>query len=418
MKLITKTSLNFLSISIFVFLLGIVGFYFLLRNQVNQNIDLDMQLKMEQMARQMIDPQFAQNYSQDSDITLITEISPNQNVNIGLKDTLIFNKQKNSYQFYRSFSQVVITDKAHYYVQILKPLREFDRLIVRITLATTVLIIILTVILLVLNWRLTESAWKSFYNTLSKIGGYNVRSEKNIDLEDSDIKEFDDLNNVLNSMTDRIQKDYLNIKEYTENAAHEFQTPLAVINSKMENLLQDDQLSEEQLKSIAEAYEASSRLSRINKTLLLLSRIDNLQFPEKEKVDLKEIIRYQLNAVEELIDMKNINIDEDFNSDINLEMNPYLADIMISNLLKNAITHNIDAGTLKITLMEGCLSVSNTGIDTAIDSENLFKRFRKSSESAESTGLGLAILQKICEVNNFSIKYSFDNQLHTFLISF
>ena len=104
MKLITKTSLNFLSISIFVFLMGIVGFYSLLRNQVNQNIDLDMQLKMEQMARQMIDPQFAQNYSQDSDITLITEISPNQDVSIGLKDTLIFNKQKNSYQFYRSFS--------------------------------------------------------------------------------------------------------------------------------------------------------------------------------------------------------------------------------------------------------------------------------------------------------------------------
>ena len=418
MKLITKTSLNFLSISIFVFLMGIVGFYSLLRNQVNQNIDLDMQLKMEQMARQMIDPQFAQNYSRDSDITLITEISPNQDVSIGLKDTLIFNKQKNSYQFYRSFSQVVITDKAHYYVQILKPLREFDRLIVRITLATTVLIIILTVILLILNWRLTENAWKSFYNTLSKIHGYNVRSEKNIDLENSDIKEFDDLNNVLNSMTDRIQKDYLNIKEYTENAAHEFQTPLAIINSKMENLLQDDHLSEEQLRSIAEAYEASSRLSRINKTLLLLSRIDNLQFPEKEKVDLKEIIRYQLNAIEELIDMKNIKIDEDLNSDINLEMNPYLADIMISNLLKNAITHNNINGVLKISLTESKLCVSNTGIDSAIDSKDLFKRFRKSSKSSESTGLGLAILQKICEVNNLSIKYSFDNQLHTFQISF
>ena len=112
--------------------MGIVGFYSLLRNQVNQNIDLDMQLKMEQMARQMIDPQFAQNYSQDSDITLITEISPNQDVSIGLKDTLIFNKQKNSYQFYRSFSQVVITDKTHFYVQILKTLESIKRIMTKL----------------------------------------------------------------------------------------------------------------------------------------------------------------------------------------------------------------------------------------------------------------------------------------------
>lgn len=268
-----------------------------------------------------------------------------------------------------------------------------------------------------MNWTSSIRAWKVFYNTVDRIQNYNVRSGKNLELEDSEIKEFDDLNRGLTLMTDRIEKDYLNVKEYTENASHEFQTPLAIINSKMENLLQDESMSEKQLLAIAEAYEASNRLSRINKTLLLLTRIENLQYPEKEQVKLHEIIDYQLKAVEDLIDAKQIELIKEMKN-VQVLMNPYLADVLFLNLLKNAITHNIEGGKIQIKLNSSGFSVSNSGNMQAIDKDRLFKRFNKSSKSPDSTGLGLAIAHKICEVNNFNISYSFDNELHKFKVKF
>lgn len=418
MKLITKTSLNFLSTSIFVFLLGIVGFYYLLRDQVNQNINQELELKVEQMISQISSAHNTGKIEvKQSEIVIFRQIQHKEKVQLGFGDTIVFNQQKNAYEYYRYYGYVLSLNNNFFFIQILKPLRESDNLIVRITLATTVLILLIIFVLLIMNWTSSVRAWKVFYSTVDRIKNYNVRSGKNLELEDSEIKEFDDLNKVLTSMTDRIEKDYLNMKEYTENAAHEFQTPLAIINSKMENLLQDESLPEKQLNAIAEAYEASNRLSRINKTLLLLTRIENLQYPEKENVKLNEIIDYQLNAIEDLINAKQIELVKDVKN-IQVLMNPYLADVLFLNLLKNAIFHNIEGGIIKIELNSEGFSVSNSGDLQAIDKERLFKRFNKSSKSPDSTGLGLAIAHKICEVNSFKIDYSFESELHQFKVKF
>lgn len=418
MKLITKTSLNFLSISIFVFLVGIVGFYYLLKNQVNQNLNQELEAKVEQMISQIRVAHTSENIEvKQNEIVVFKQIQHTDKVQRGFGDTIVFNQQKKAYEYYRYYGIVLNLNDNFYFIQILKPLREFDNLIVRITLANTVLILLIIFVLLIMNWTSSIRAWKVFYSTVDRIQNYNVRSGEKLKLEDSEIKEFDDLNKVLNSMTDRIEKDYLNIKEYTENAAHEFQTPLAIINSKMENLLQDDSLLEKQLNAIAEAYEASNRLSRINKTLLLLTRIENLQYPEKEEVKLHEIIEYQLNAVEDLINAKQLELVRDVKS-VQILMNPYLADVLFLNLLKNAILHNIEGGLIQIDLNSEGFSISNSGNQQAIDKKRLFKRFNKSSKSPDSTGLGLAIAHKICEVNDFSISYSFERKLHQFKVSF
>lgn len=418
MKLITKTSLNFLSISIFVFLFGIVGFYYLLRDQVNQNINQELELKVEQMISQINSAHSSEKIEvKQNEKIIFRQIKATDLVQKGFGDTIIFDQQKKSYEYYRYYGHVLNWNNNLYFIQILKPLREFDNLIVRMTLATTGLILLISFVLLFMNWKTSVQAWKVFYNTVDKIQDYNVRSGKKLELEDSDIKEFDDLNKVLTSMTDRIEKDYLNIKEYTENASHEFQTPLAIINSKMENLLQDESLPEKQLHAIADAYEASNRLSRINKTLLLLSRIENLQYPEKEEVKLKDIMEYQLNAVEDLIDAKDLKLVKNIN-ETQVSMNPYLADVLFLNLLKNAISHNVEGGSINIDLNANYFSVSNSGISQAIDPSHLFKRFHKASKSPDSTGLGLAIAHKICEVSSFKIDYYYENDLHHFKVVF
>ena len=218
-------------------------------------------------------------------------------------------------------------------------------------------------------------------------------------------------------MTDRINSDYLNLKEYTENASHEIQNPLAIINSKMELLLQSGNLDENQYKAVVDAYEASNRISRLNSTLILLAKIENRQFPESHDVNIKSIITNQIDQLEDIIESKKITIINNVQSDFTVKMNPYLAEILFVNLIKNAIRHNVSKGEIIIEQGKSTINISNSGPKKEMNSEDLFKRFHKSSKSSESLGLGLSIVKKICEVYNFDITYSYST-MHVFQIKF
>ena len=269
-----------------------------------------------------------------------------------------------------------------------------------------------------MNRRSTLKAWSVFYDTIYKIKNYDLNSQDLFSLKQSDVKEFDELNEVLLAMTNKIKTDYFNLKEYTENASHEIQTPLAIINAKMELLLQSGDMKENQYKAVSDAYEACTRLSRLNNSLILLSKIENRQFPESKQVDSLNLIDTLLEILEDLILSKKIVVKKNFNEPFFIQMNPYLAEILFSNLIKNAIRHNIDGGKIIMEFSENQFVISNTGFKNKIDTKVLFKRFHKSSSSAESLGLGLAIVLKICEVYGFSIDYEYENDMHSMKINF
>jgi len=418
MKLLTKISLNFLSIALFIFLTGIIVFYFVLRQQVNENINIELQKRQTSILNQMQSahgsPQTPPGIDQKIEITPLT--NENQ-ANSSYSDTLIFDSELQHYIAYRQLQFVTEINQQKFLVKIYKSHAETDNLIVRIILLMTLLVVALIIGLLILNRHISKKSWKAFYSTINKIKMYDLNSHEEFLLTDSDIKEFNDLNSVLISMTDRIKADYYNLKEFSENASHELQTPIAVINSKMELLLQSDYLKEKELKTVVDAYEAGSKLSRLTNTLLLLSKIGNRQFPEVEKIDFKKIIDTQLQDLEEVIDNKKITIHGPKSSHL-VEMNPYLADILISNLIKNAIRHNQKKGIISFSISEEKLLVANSGEEIKGDPDQLFKRFYKSSSSDKSVGLGLAIVQTICEVSGFKASYSFENEMHSFVIQF
>jgi signal transduction histidine kinase len=237
-------------------------------------------------------------------------------------------------------------------------------------------------------------------------------------LQESDVKEFEDLNRGLKAMTERIKNDYLNLKEYTENASHEIQTPLAIINSKLELLLQSGEMSEKQYKALADAYEASIRLSKYNSTLILLAKIENKQFPESKMVSPEAILDNLLENLDDLIRTKKIEVIRQIKPEVTVHMNPYLAEMLIVNLVKNAVRHNVKGGKLVVEVDSGFLQISNTGPETALDENLLFKRYFKSSSSPESLGLGLAIVQKICALYGFEVSYQFLDGLHRLNVKF
>ena len=418
MKLLTKISLNFLSISLFIFLVGLIAFYFLLRQQVTQNINVELQKRQTNILNELNSAHSATTTPTDFEKKVeITPIPGNQTPVEGYSDTLIINEKEGTYTAYRQLQFVSEINGQKFLIKIFKSHAETDNLIVRIILSMTLLVVALILGLLILNRHISQKTLKSFYDTINKIKKYDLNTHEDFQLKETDVKEFDDLNKVLIAMTERIKNDYYNLKEYTENASHELQTPIAVIISKMELLLQSDCMQEKELKTISDAYEASTKLSRLTNTLLLLSKIGNRQFPEVKKVDLTQIIDTQLSFLEDVIESKKISMNSPTKPYF-VEMNPYLAEILISNLLKNAIRHNHNNGTISITANEKQFTIANSGERIQGTSDDIFKRFYKSSTSDSSVGLGLAIVQKICEVSGFKAVYSYANNLHNFSIIF
>lgn len=414
MKLLTRTNLNFLSISLFIFLIGLIIFYYLLRKQVDANINTALVQKemniLSNLKKAHGTQEAATAFENKISILPITDRSENYRA---FSDTVLFNPETETYNAYRQLKFNTSINDQYYQVTIYKSLAETDTLIVRILLLVTGVVVALILVLLILNQHTTRKAWQGFYNTLHQINSYDLNSQNEFELKKTDIDEFDELNRVLMAMNERIRKDYHNLKEYTENASHELQTPLAIIASKLELLLQSENLPEKELQTITDALEASSKLSRLNNTLLLLAKIENRQFPVVSDVELLEIIESHLSNFEELIETRKISVSLPTESQT-VKMNRYLAEVMVANLIKNAIRHNVRGGVLKVELDADRLTVANSGDKIAGDEDQLFQRFYKATGSGKSTGLGLAIVQKICEISGFQIRYQFKNDLHCF----
>jgi signal transduction histidine kinase len=377
---------------------------------VNRETSIINQVNQEQSLKNIIP-------GQNEDI-LITAIKNESDTASANYDTLLFDASIKKFIAYRQHGFVLKLDDQKYHIRIFKSLEETDNLIIRIFLITAFLVIAMIGTLFLVNRYSSGRIWKGFYDTIKKINTYDINSQEQFKLSQSDIDEFNDMNKVLIKMIDRIKLNYFNMKEYAENASHEIQTPLAIINAKMELLLQSGDLNNNQLRSIHDAYEASNRLSRVNKTLLLLAKIENRQFPDSEMISPGKIINYQLELLDDLILSKKLDITTQFNEDVLIKMNPYLAEVLFSNLIKNAIRHNIPGGKIILRLTESSLLISNSGAELKGNPEDIFKRFYKNSPSSESLGLGLAIVQKICQAYNFKLDYNYINNLHCINVVF
>ena len=407
-----------MSISLFIYLFGVIGFYYSLRIQVDSNVNKEMEKRKFSIIRQMEEAHSSTSHPLSQNELVLVSPVDGFGSSDRYNDTLIYNHEEKRYQLYRQLGFIEKVNNQAYNIRIFQSLEATDTLIVRIVLTMTVLVILLIITLLIVNRYSSRLVWSVFYDTVEKINQYDVNSHEDFTLKESDVKEFSDLNRVLKTMTERIKNDYHNLKEYTENASHEIQTPLAIINSKLEILLQSGEMNEKQYKALADAYEATIRLSKYNSTLILLAKIENKQFPETKKVSPESILLALLENLDDLIRAKKIEVVKRFVPDVTLQMNPYLAEMLIVNLVKNAVRHNVKGGKLIIEVKENYLQISNTGPEQPLDKNLLFKRFYKSSSSPESLGLGLSIVQKICALYGFEVSYQMNEGLHCLKVSF
>jgi signal transduction histidine kinase len=379
--------------------------------QIDETLKTEKRLIEEQIDYSDTLPDFRQVFSHMIEVTVFN--SPKKKFEF-IKDTALYDKSSDKLLPVRQLicENTSIQDQG-YIISISKPLAETTHMITTIVGALILLFFFLTGLLIFVNYFISKSIWVPFNKTLENLRKFEISRDATLVLTKTRIHEFRQLNKTLDRMSKKMRRDYVNLKEFNENASHEIQTPLAIIKSKLELLIQSEGLNEEQMGMINSVYEAAARMSRLNQGLLLISKIDNNQFHQTETVNLQKIMEKTLQHFEEIIHLKKIRIIHHFMSPACPCMNPALAEILVSNLVSNSIRHNIEEGEIRITMNSDGFEIANTGHILNIPPDELFRRFRKSERTSDSVGLGLAIVKEIVLLYQFDITYEIKENVHS-----
>jgi len=417
MRLITKTILLYLVISVPLLILATLYTYEVINEEVKDGTDEALyreKLNMQNLVKALDVPRdlYLRNDSL-AGITLLKEKSAIDRYS----DTLIYDKleeEKIRYRLYRSY---FFYNGTHYLISCTKPTLEEDELKEGLRGSFFLVLGLLVFSFLLVSLVLSKTLWKPFYKTIGLLNKYDLNSESPITFDSSSIKEFKNLNEALNKMTDKIQLDYRQQKEFTENASHELQTPLAVIKTKLDLLIQSKKLGREELDLLQGIENSVQKISSLNKALLLLTKIENKQFKEHKITNLEGTVERSIQTFSELFATRHITVKSNLQP-CEVDINPSLAELLVNNLLQNAFRHNRDKGEIEVVLEMGKLTISNTGEPLQVKSEELFTRFKKNDASRESLGLGLAIVKSICAVYQYAIKYEYLEGRHVFSVHF
>lgn len=418
MKLLKKTNRYFIGVSLIIFCLGGILFYFLFLVIIDDDINNKLYERKDYTIKQLEQSDSLILYQHFSahmlGIQRIPKITSEEEV---LKDTTIFDKvEKNEMVFRQLTFQRKIKDQP-YLIQIRRAIIMHEALVEGVVFLEILLFVSFVLVLTVINNEISKKIWQPFYFALDKITHYKVDLAQSMQLPHTSIDEFNELSAAIEKMSLKIHDEFNIQKEFSENASHEIQTPLAIVRNKLELLLQSN-LGQEQIQLINSAMVALQRLSKLNEALIILSKIENRQFHDVTDIRLEEITDRLLNGLEELIRLKSITIHRDYTASPQVRMNPFLCEILLENLLVNSVKHNLPGGQILITLRPHSMRIANTGDKPSVATEKLFQRFMKSNGQSQSLGLGLSIVKGVCDTYSFRIRYAMENELHTVTIYF
>ena len=378
--------------------------------QVDDSLRTEKTIIADQLKKTDSIPDFEATFGHEIEVKLLNYHVINYQA---IKDTDIYDSNSDSFIPFRYiYARGNTIEKKGYIITIYQEINEKNELLKDISLYLFFLFSSLLLISILINYLISRNLWKPFYDSVTIAGRFDIQSDKPLELPETDILEFNQLNVVFDTMTRKMRDDYLNLKEFSENASHEIQTPLAVIRSKTDLLMQQKNLNKESINLLKSINEATTRLYKLNQGLLLISKIENQVFHAKKQISLRQITEAALNNYKEIMQLKNIKVEVDVNNEAYVEMNEVLAEVMISNLLSNAVRFNIDGGFIKCTIDNKFFTLTNSGPPMRTNPEELFKRFHKNSENPQSVGLGLSIVKKITDSYGMVITYKCNETVH------
>jgi signal transduction histidine kinase len=415
MKLLNKYHRITIAVTVIIMLItGIIYYYTISRILTNQ-IDKDLILEENEVINYVdLNHRLPEVY-ESSHQQIVFEPFGSKQIERRFLDTTYREIKGNDLEPGRALISSVNVSGQNYRILVIQSKVQTEYLIQIIFLITIGVIVILLVVLMILNRVILKSIWQPFYKLLFQLKEFSLANHTKIESIPSKIDEFTELDNAIITMAYRVKNDYENLKAFTENASHELMTPISVINSKLDTLVQTDEFTDKQSKLLNDLYGTVTRLTRLNKSMLLLAKIENGLITDDQEVDIREMIEGCLYQHEEMIHQLHINLQTDL-QDIRVKASKLLMEVLLNNLISNAIRHNHSNGEIKIILDTKQLTISNTGTGT-FNFEQVLKRFHK-SDGSEGIGLGLTLCKQICDNYSLKLNYSQHKNTHTFAVIF
>jgi two-component system sensor histidine kinase ArlS len=418
-KLLNKTLRVYAGFSVIVLLVSTPLFYWLTEKLFIEDADETLYLRKDVFLRYTL-PEIKM-----TDIPTWNKI--NHDVRIDPRshrlsnDSLFYRSYIDSIDYenepYRVLLTPIAIEQSPYTLLVRINLVESADVIEGIALLFSVIVATLLTGMYFINRRLSSQLWLPFYSTLLQVEQFKLDKNVKPDFIATNVEEFSRLNQSISRLLENNIAAYNNQKEFIENAAHELQTPLGVFQAKLDLLVEQVPLTNDLAVTLTKLNLAASRLNRINKNLLLLSKITNGQYNSLENVHLGELLIRQTEFLTEQAKEKEVTVHLREGTDFSVTANATLLEIAISNVLLNALRHNRRKGTIGIHFTGKQLKISNTSEQDVLERARLFERFSGPARDG-GTGLGLAIVKKICDLHGWTLEYAFEEGTHVFTIVF
>ena len=394
------------------FLLSSFAYYFLMRGLLFQELDKSL-VKIERRIEDYVHMHHAFPIVEPLDDLRLSYSKTDQTGGSPSFRRIPPTKGKNSDNI-RELTFFMESDHQWYKVTVSRTLEgmKANTLMVMRTAAITLFIVVVASVLV--NRLVFRKLWQPFYASIDAIGQFQLGKHNPVDFPDTSIEEFNFMNDHFRRMAANVNKEYLILKEFSENASHEMQTPLAIIRSKLDLAIQDQHLSEMQSATLRSAYASVKKLTSLNRSLLLIAKISNNQYSNSTVINIKDKLYDKIIQFQELWKDK-LDVTYDL-SDAGITANPHLIDILLNNLFSNASKHNCQNGKVMIHLASTTLEIKNTGRPAPLDETRMFQRFYKASLEDENNGLGLSIVKQICDLSGITSSYSFGGNIHAFTL--
>lgn len=434
MKLVYKNILINTLVSILILFIGEYSLYFFLKNKIEKETVEHLMFESYIVKNELNEGVSIEYFKHNiGDVLEITAIDKLQYIEPIIKDAVVkeqgeeheeeeLEEHHSGRKHEETFTskQAIFDatqDNKNYRISITKTVDEDEGMAGSMSAIIFISGLCMLAILVLINVFVFSKLFSPVNKLIRDIKRFSIQEQKPITPPKTSTVEFITLGEEINRMSEKMISDYRSVKEFTENITHEIQTPLAVINSKIERCLQDKNLSNEQAILLSDASKSVNKLFNINKGLTLLSKLENKQFNNPTEINLTELITQHLKYFSDFIENKQITISTDFSQKIIIQMNESLAEILIDNLLKNAIQHNINSGKIVISTNNNVLTISNSGTAPKESTEKYFERFHSQTPN-QSLGLGLSIVKKIAEYYSYSVTYNYQNEAHQINVDF
>ncbi|WP_294323045.1 HAMP domain-containing sensor histidine kinase [uncultured Chryseobacterium sp.] len=291
------------------------------------------------------------------------------------------------------------------------------RFLLSLVMVVAWIMVFLVILSIIISVLISRKILDPFYHALEEIKKFSIKDRKPMQLMETGTYEFRLLNGFLTKMSENSKKDYYLLEELTENTSHELQTPLASVKGKIE-LMMETGLTEKQFATLSSMNDELDRLSSINKSLILLAKLEHLELKNTGRINLSKILSDRIAYFEDVFAFRNLKVKSSIETDVMISMDKNLLIIVLDNLLSNSKRHNYEQGDIDIALASNRLTISNTGNPPSIPEEEVFGRFSRGNPDQNSIGIGLALVKRILEIFGYEISYRFYNERHVVIVEF